>query len=78
MYFIKVCSSSGNIVAIASVLVQAAANKMNANLNKPIRSPLHSVTRKQYKVTSTFVFNMDTKEYYIVDKESLQEEDSLR
>ncbi|XP_063606430.1 uncharacterized protein LOC134781245 [Penaeus indicus] len=70
---VDVCPSSGNIVALASVLVQAAT--MVKGLGKTVRSPLSSLTRKQYKTTATFIFNMDTKQYYLVDKEPLLEED---
>ena len=63
---------------MASVLVQAAANKITTQHNKPIRSPLHSINRKQYRTTFTFVFNIETKEYYLVDKEPLQEQDPYK
>ncbi|XP_064106523.1 uncharacterized protein LOC135215584 isoform X1 [Macrobrachium nipponense] len=70
---VDVCPSSGNIVALASVLVQAAT--LVKGLSKTVRSPLSSLSRHQYKTTATFVFNMDSKQYYLVDKEPLLEED---
>ncbi|CAL4094262.1 unnamed protein product [Meganyctiphanes norvegica] len=70
---IDVCPSSGNVIAVASVLVQAATKVKG--ISKPVRSPLTSLGRRQYKTTATFVFNMDTKEYYLLDKGQLQEED---
>ncbi|KAG7154412.1 DDB1- and CUL4-associated factor 15-like, partial [Homarus americanus] len=56
---VDVCPSSGDIVALASVLVQAAT--VVKGLSKTVRSPLSSLTRRQYKTTATFIFNMDTK-----------------
>lgn len=70
---VDVCPSSGNIVALASVLVQAAT--LVKGLSKTVRSPLNSLSRHQYKTTATFIFNMDSKQYYLVDKEPLLEED---
>ena len=70
------CPSSGNIVAMASVLVQAAT--IVKGLGKTVRSPLSSLSRHQYKTTATFVFNMDSKQYYLIDKEPLLEEDPYR
>ncbi|MPC27121.1 DDB1- and CUL4-associated factor 15 [Portunus trituberculatus] len=70
---VEVCPDSGDIVALASVLVQAAT--LVKGLPKTARSPLSSLTRRQYKTTATFVFNMDTKQYYVVEKEPLTETD---
>ena len=69
----QVCPDSGDIVALASVLVQAAT--LVKGLPKTARSPLSSLTRRQYKTTATFVFNMDTEQYYVVEKEPLTETD---
>ncbi|XP_076030743.1 uncharacterized protein LOC143018969 isoform X2 [Oratosquilla oratoria] len=71
---IDVCPISGDIIALASVLVQAATPKVKG-LCKTLGSPVNSLSRKQYKTTAIFVMNMETKKYYIVDKEPLQEED---
>lgn len=68
---IDVCPSSGNVIALASVLVQAGAKVKG----KSVRTSLTSLGRRQYKTTATFVFNMDTKDYYLLDKGQLQEED---
>ncbi|KAK3856712.1 hypothetical protein Pcinc_036975 [Petrolisthes cinctipes] len=70
---VDVCPSSGDIVALASVRVQAAT--VVKGLGKAARSPLTSLSRCQYRTTATFVLNMDTKQYYVVDKEPLLEED---
>ncbi|XP_045622574.1 uncharacterized protein [Procambarus clarkii] len=70
---VDVCPSSGDIVALASVLVQAAT--VVKGLSKTVRSPISSLTRRQYKTTATFIFNMDSKQYYLIDKEPLLEED---
>ncbi|KAG0697691.1 DDB1- and CUL4-associated factor 15 [Chionoecetes opilio] len=70
---IDVCPSSGDIVVLASVLVQAAT--MVKGLPKTARSPLSNLNRRQYKTTATFVLNMDTKQYYVVEKEPLTETD---
>ncbi|XP_050712340.1 uncharacterized protein LOC126996160 isoform X2 [Eriocheir sinensis] len=70
---VDVCPDSGDIVALASMLVQAAT--LVKGLPKTARSPLSSLTRRKYKTTATFVFNMDTKQYYVVEKEPLTETD---
>lgn len=79
---VDVCPSSRNVIALASVLVQAGNSKSKTNLSKSFRGrvgPAQAVSsRRLYKATATFVFNVDTKTYYLLDKEPLVEEDPYK
>ncbi|XP_018011765.1 uncharacterized protein LOC108668992 [Hyalella azteca] len=85
---VDVCSETGNIVAVASVLVQAdnlpvphpLSPHKTRSAKRPTQSPSRldpapsTKTRKLFKASSTFVFNINTKQYKVLDQQPLKEE----
>ncbi|XP_037092615.1 DDB1- and CUL4-associated factor 15-like [Pollicipes pollicipes] len=68
---VEVNPDSGDVVAVAVVLVQAAV-KMKG-LSNATRRPLSSVHRYQYRASFTFSWNMETGQYSMLTSDRLTE-----
>ena len=71
------CPDTGNVIAIASVLLQAGNAKSKLAKNKPISS-CGQPTRKVYKGTTIFLFDTEKKTYNILDSYPLVEQNPYK
>jgi hypothetical protein len=61
--------SSGDVTAVAVVLIQAAI----LTKSQGQKFNVSSLSRKQYQATFKFCWNVDSGQYYVVDSDSLKE-----